>query len=182
MPKIPAYRHPARFQADEIVQIVLVVPELGETGGLAAPIHLLNELQRIELRIGDEVAAGALGVRDLKNRVLHAEQAFEVERRAGRGLVGVTRPAFHATLSVGRELVRVSELKIDALLIKARAQAAPIAEQPWHGRDRPLIGTRRPACKACRHDQPNCAHAIHGSAPPPLPRDCRGRMMPNGAP
>jgi len=31
---------------------------LGETGGLAAPIHLLNELQRIELRIGDEVAAG----------------------------------------------------------------------------------------------------------------------------
>ena len=148
---------------------MLVIPELCQAGGLAASPHFLNELKRVELRIGDQVAAGALGVRDLENRVLHAEQAVEIERHAGLGLIGIPRPALHAALGVGSELVRVAELKIEALLVETRAQAAPIAEQPWHGRDRPLIGTRRPACEGRRHDQPNCAHAIHGSAPLPLP-------------
>ncbi|MFZ0127396.1 MAG: hypothetical protein WAL48_24780 [Xanthobacteraceae bacterium] len=177
--EISAHRHSAGFQADEIVQVVLVVPELRQAGGLAAPPHFLNKLKRVELRVGDQVAAGAFGERDLKNCVLHAEQALEIERRSGLRLIGVAGPAFDAALGVGPELVRVSELKINALFVEARAQAAPIAEHPRHRRDGPLIRTSN-AREACRQGKPNCAHAIHGSAPRRCPVTSRDASCQTG--
>ena len=60
----------------------------GEPSGLAAPEDLLHELQRAELSVVDEVAAGALRDGRLELRRGRADQLFEVERDAGDILVG----------------------------------------------------------------------------------------------
>jgi hypothetical protein len=62
--------HPADFPVDKAVEIPLIKPKLSEPGGLSAPVELLNELQRVEPSIDNQVAPGALDESDLKQRIV----------------------------------------------------------------------------------------------------------------
>ena len=53
------------FQVIRSFEELLLEPELGEADGLAAAPDLLHQLERVELGIVDQVAAGARGVSDL---------------------------------------------------------------------------------------------------------------------
>src|SRR5262249_39485380 len=112
--------------------------------------------------------------RHLKYGVVYAEQAFKIERHPGLGLVGVIGQPLGTALGVGGELVCISELKINALLVKPGPQASPIAEQPWGRRNCPLIGWGTGLSQAGRHTKPDDAPATcelpHLPTPAPLAR------------